>query len=409
MSIAYMPADAAVAINDMLDNCAVVKPGQNVLILAALDGLHGGRNLVDEQTIAWIQSAVQARGAHPAVLWVDMPSRPKVIWPDIPTPETAWKIPPIVKAAMRGADLLINHISDLSSEEHLKEFPELLKELKLPMVRNMATTTGLLMSDWARTPHDLIAEIRYRMAELIMPDETWSLTHPNGTHLEGKVGSPGRGGEGYAYWRHDGYYRPFPDGIYPAVNPVGTRGLYRVRSDDAGLGERYRRAVPFLCAGAHLGREQSDDEVRGRRGGDSHRGFLEALARRVGEKNAFEIRGPHGGVHPHAIVSPAQCPDEDYREFVASFHTGAVHMHLGQAARVLRFRSICTRRRKRAARRSRSAATCCMTTGGSGSPTIPGEGGGGALRRTTGHSIKVTSLVISDLRRCRLCSESGRG
>jgi hypothetical protein len=48
MSIAYIPADAAVAINDMLDCCAVVKPGQNVLILAAIDGLYGGRNLVDE-------------------------------------------------------------------------------------------------------------------------------------------------------------------------------------------------------------------------------------------------------------------------------------------------------------------------------------------------------------------------
>jgi len=30
----------------MLDCCAVVKPGQNVLILAAIDGLHSGRNLV---------------------------------------------------------------------------------------------------------------------------------------------------------------------------------------------------------------------------------------------------------------------------------------------------------------------------------------------------------------------------
>ena len=90
MSSAYMPADAAVAINDMLDCCAVVQPGQNVLILAAIDGLHGGRNLVDEQTIVWIQSGVQARGAHPTVIWADMPSRPNVIWPDIPTPETAW-------------------------------------------------------------------------------------------------------------------------------------------------------------------------------------------------------------------------------------------------------------------------------------------------------------------------------
>ena len=38
MSSAYIPADTAVAMNDMLDCC--------VLILAAIDGLQGGRNLV---------------------------------------------------------------------------------------------------------------------------------------------------------------------------------------------------------------------------------------------------------------------------------------------------------------------------------------------------------------------------
>lgn len=42
----YVLADVTVAINDMLDCCAVVKPGQNVVILAAMGGLHGGRNLV---------------------------------------------------------------------------------------------------------------------------------------------------------------------------------------------------------------------------------------------------------------------------------------------------------------------------------------------------------------------------
>jgi hypothetical protein len=77
MSIAYLPADAAVAINDMLDCCAVVKPGQNVLILAAVDGLHGGRNLVDEQN-RLIQSEC---GARILACWVDMPSWPKVIGP----------------------------------------------------------------------------------------------------------------------------------------------------------------------------------------------------------------------------------------------------------------------------------------------------------------------------------------
>ena len=132
-----MPPEAALAIKNLLDDCARIQPGQNVLIMAAPDGLYGGRNIVDEQAIAWIQQGVQARGAHPSVLWVDMPVRRNVIWPDIPTKETAWKIPPIVKAALKGADVLINHILDLSSEEELKEWPQLLKEYKVPMVRNM--------------------------------------------------------------------------------------------------------------------------------------------------------------------------------------------------------------------------------------------------------------------------------
>jgi hypothetical protein len=276
---------------------------------------------------------VQARGAHPTVIWVDMPSRPNVIWPDIPTPETAWKIPPIVKAAMKGADLLSNHISDLSSEEHLKEFPELLKELKLPMVRNMATTTGLLMSDWARTPHDLIAEIRYRMAELIVPDKRWVLTHPNGTHLDGKVGTPGRSGEGYAYWRKHGYYRPFPDGIYPAVNPVDAQGIFifdqmmPVWAHKIGVPIRFAQPVRITVEGNQMVRIEGGSEAK------AIEGFLAALAKRVGDKAAYEIRGPHGGVHPQARVTAVQCPDEEYREFIASFHTSAVHMHLGQGGR----------------------------------------------------------------------------
>ena len=49
-----MPPQVAVAINDLMDNCAEVEAGQQVLILAATDGLHGGWNLVDEQTIAWV-------------------------------------------------------------------------------------------------------------------------------------------------------------------------------------------------------------------------------------------------------------------------------------------------------------------------------------------------------------------
>ena len=42
-----MPRQAAMTVNDLLDNCAEVKPGQQVVIAAAFDGLAGGANLVE--------------------------------------------------------------------------------------------------------------------------------------------------------------------------------------------------------------------------------------------------------------------------------------------------------------------------------------------------------------------------
>ena len=47
-----IPKQAVIAIADMLDNCAKVKSGMNVLIVAANDGLYGGINIVDQETVA---------------------------------------------------------------------------------------------------------------------------------------------------------------------------------------------------------------------------------------------------------------------------------------------------------------------------------------------------------------------
>lgn len=54
-----IPKGAAVAINDLLDHCAKIQAGQEVLLLAHVDGLYGGDNLVDEEAISWIQTAIQ--------------------------------------------------------------------------------------------------------------------------------------------------------------------------------------------------------------------------------------------------------------------------------------------------------------------------------------------------------------
>ena len=86
-----IPKGAIIAINDMLDYCAKIQPGQEVLILAQIDGLYGGDNLVDQEAISWIQSAVHQRGANASVLWIDKPAKPH-----------AWRFPPVVKAALEA-------------------------------------------------------------------------------------------------------------------------------------------------------------------------------------------------------------------------------------------------------------------------------------------------------------------
>jgi hypothetical protein len=173
------PKGAIIAINDMLDNCARIRSDQEVLILAHIDGLHGGDNLVDEQTVAWIQSAVESRGAHASVLWINEPAVAH-----------AWRLPPIAREAIKACDVLINHSFDITFEEYI-EFRDLCFAKKdFIMLRNFATTAPLLCTSWAQTPHELVSEIRYQALKNYEEGLPWQLTDDNGTHLEGKINSP---------------------------------------------------------------------------------------------------------------------------------------------------------------------------------------------------------------------------
>ena len=93
-----MPGQVAIAINDLLDTCAEIKADQRVLIVASPDGLTGGINLVDEAVVAWIEAALRQRGAHPTVLWTDIPGRVH-----------EWRLPPPFRAAVAGFDVVISH------------------------------------------------------------------------------------------------------------------------------------------------------------------------------------------------------------------------------------------------------------------------------------------------------------
>ena len=311
-----MPRAVATAITDLLDNCAEVKPGQQVVIVAAPDGLSGGINVVDERTIHWIQAAVRQRGAHPTVLWTDIPSRVH-----------DWHVPPVLKAAIAGSDMLISHAFDLPFEE-LYELRDMMAQHKAVFVRNMATTAEILVSDWANTPYALVSEIRIRTARLFIPGQSWTLTHPNGTSLAGKILAPLPPGRKYDDYRHEGFYRPFPEGVFSPINIAETDGVL-VFEHSSPWWSRYMKLPAHFATPVRV--TIVNNRIRSFDGGMEAKAmerFVADLADRVGDM-MYEAFALHGGVHPHAKLARHQCVNDMYRNFIEHHHSSNLHLHLG--------------------------------------------------------------------------------
>lgn len=317
MAAGLIAERAAISIADMLDNCAQVQPGQHVLIVAAVDGLYGGRNLVDEQAISWIQQAVQARRAYASVLWLNMPLHPDVYWsrtsPEVPT----WQLPPVFTRAVEGADLVIGHLIDLWTEGELKD------SRPPNFLYNMATTAPLLASAWALTPWELVAEIRYQAAMLIRAGAPWSITHPNGTNVRGTIGQP----MAHMFQRRRG---PFPEGVFPSTPTDDAEGVIVFEhtgpnwARHIGLPTHFRTPVRITLEDGMI------KEIAGGEEAEVLREFLRSLSHHLGDM-AYKMRGFHGGAHPHARVSDAECPDPMYRAFIEHHGAHSVHLHLADS------------------------------------------------------------------------------
>ncbi len=324
-----IPQQISTAINDMLDHCAELKEGQQVLIVAAKDGLYGGINLVDEVTVAWTEAAVQQKGGHPQVLWMDFPSKPGVIWGEGKDSVHSWQLPSVLKRAVQESDLVITHCVDLSFEEELKETQELFQKAGVPMVRNMATTAPLLMSPWGQTPYELVSEIRIKTAAAIRPGLPWTITHPNGTHIQGMVGKPSRP-QGYAQRRQPGIYRPFPEGVFPSISTQGAEGVAIIHETGIlgarhiGIPSKFSEPVRFTIEKGFICNIEGGDEAK------RLREFYQFVSKHLGE-SAYEVRGFHGGVHPSAHIAPHMCPDQLYRSFIEHHHWSSFHVHLGNS------------------------------------------------------------------------------
>lgn len=315
---AGMPLGAAVAIDDMLDKCARIEAGQEVLILAHVDGLYGGDNLVDQDAVSWIQSAIRHRGANPSVLWIDEPPRPH-----------AWRVPPVAKAAMSGCDVLINHSFDLVTEE-MMELRETMSEHGVIIVRNFATTAPLLCTAWAQTPYELVSEIRCQASAPFSAGLPFQLTDENGTNVEGVIGpSNGPLFPDYTTRRHEvGGYRPWPEWVIPPINVKKTSGVF-VFDRMLSWWSRFIGIPPYFDVPIRLHIE--DCRIRSIEGGaeaDALKRFLKDMENRLGD-GVYNFNQMHCGVHPQAHVEPNQCPNLKYRRLIEHSHTSNIHVHIG--------------------------------------------------------------------------------
>jgi hypothetical protein len=314
-----IPRGAALALDDFLDHCVEVKPGEEVVLAAHVDGMAGGDNLVDPQVIAWMQAAIQSRGANPTVLWIDEPARMH-----------AWRVPPVFMAALKASHVFINHSFDLTIEE-LKIIQETATEYNVKLCRNFATTPGLLNSPWAQTPYELVSEIRYQACVPIgsggMPFE---VTDDNGTHLEGTIAPPNHPRfPVYTRRRNEGPgYRPFPEYVFPPVNIKNTSGTvvfdrtYSWWSRYIGVPPVFKDMIRLTIENNRVTRIEGGEEA------EALRRFLKSLEPKLG-KGVYNFPEMHSGVHPQAIVPPQQCDHPLMRRVIDHSEACTIHFHIG--------------------------------------------------------------------------------
>jgi hypothetical protein len=316
-----IPVQATIAINDLLDNCAGIRAGQEVLLLAHVDGLHGGDNMVDEEAVSWIQTAVELRGANATILWINEPAVPH-----------AWRLPPVAKAAIQACDVLINHSFDIVIEENL-EFRDVCSSKKdFVMARNFATTGPLLCTDWAQTPYELVSEIRYQTLKNYKEGLAWSLVDDNGTHLEGKIASPTSDHSWsvpYLTRREEaGSYRPWPEWVHTPIRISDTSGVF-VFDCMLSWWSRYIDISPYFSEPIRLTiTDNTITKIEGGKEADALSRFLVSMREHLGER-VYDFDHMHSGVHPQATVAPHQCPSIIYRRIIEHSHSSNIHFHIG--------------------------------------------------------------------------------
>ncbi|MCE5252692.1 MAG: hypothetical protein LLG45_00520 [Actinomycetia bacterium] len=319
-----IPKPALNSLVQMVDYDAQVKPGEEVVILAHIDGLYGSDNLVDEQAVSWTQAVVQSRGANCSILWIDEIMKAH-----------EWRLPPVVKGAIANADLFINTSLDLAIEE-IAEFRKYIEEVNTWYVRMFPVTAPLLMSEWAQTPHELVVMVRHVSSDPFMTHMAkFVMTDPNGTELEGytldPVQRPGIPGMPYNSWRRDAsHYIPYPEWVHPPINCQDVNGVLFFNCM-LPWWSRYMGVDPAWADPVRIDVKDSRMvKISGGKEADAINRFLKVMEGKVGE-GIWKFDTFHFGIHPNAKVTDDQCPHAIYKRIIDHSHYSNLHWHVGSA------------------------------------------------------------------------------
>jgi len=297
-------------------SCGKVERGTNVLILNLIND---PTNPVEETVVHALATVAQEAGASVQILWTT--GMEKSWWSEVP---------PVVIGAFQAADLVINNT--ISIGRPLKAVRQVMFGKGINMIRNMATTTGVLSSEWARFPFELSDEITKRVGDRLEAAKSWRTVHPNGTDISGKLGRPSAtqsGLKSYNVHRGTTRNRPFPQGDHSPVTSLEANGVIvfdRTLPWEAryiGVPERkFSRPLKITVENNRMVHFEGGPEA------ERYRRFYESLVPHLKE-DAWNVSSWHAGINPKAKIyeAPEKNPDLVHRG--VHNHPNVMHFHLG--------------------------------------------------------------------------------
>lgn len=285
------------AVQNLVFDCAEVRPRNRVLILNEVDA-------VESEVADLIEAAVRASGADAAVAWHDP------ISVDAGVPKD------LVGAMLAAHRIIFNgRISRTLLDRHFKG-------RQIVRINNYARTMqALTAADAQYSWRSVMATFR-RIETIVETASRWHLASDKGTDLHGTIGNPTLIADAYFAREIEGtrWIRVFPGEVYAPVGSVDAEGTIVV--EYINNRDQVAWASPIEL---HIRNNRIVDIM----GGDSSRrsafeAMIDANVGRYGDA-ALVVDSWHGGMNPKA-----RSPGADGSLYGAGTSPAMMHVHLGR-------------------------------------------------------------------------------